>query len=120
MNQTEDCSPEDSLLDYSEKLLWGSMVSAQFMSCQNNRDTLIQGFKKKKKPQQISMYTASQYGLGTWEGSLIIQEVPALASQREAFNLFFPQIYFLIEEITCRTKIDITFKSVDERKHHLP
>ena len=65
------------------------------------------------------MYMASQYGLGTWEGSLIIQGVPALASQREAFNLFFPQIYFLIEEITCRTKIDITFKSVDERKHHL-
>ena len=99
------------------------MVSAQFMSCQNNRDTFIQGFKKKKKTkktQQISMYTARQYGLGTWEGSLIIQEVPALASQREAVNLFFPQIYFLSEEITCRTKIDITFKSVDERKHHLP
>ena len=34
------------------------------------------------------MYTASQYGLGTWEGSLIIEGEPALASQEERHLIF--------------------------------
>ena len=34
------------------------------------------------------MYTMNQYGLGTWEGSLIIKEVPALASQKERHLIF--------------------------------
>ena len=40
------------------------------------RDTFLQGLKK-----QISTYRASQYGLGIWEGSLIIEGVPPLVSQ---------------------------------------
>ena len=34
------------------------------------------------------MYTANQYGLGTWEGTFIIEGVPALASQ-EGRHLIF-------------------------------
>lgn len=34
--------------------------------------------KKKQKTEQTSMYTASQRTFGTWEGSLVIQDVPAL------------------------------------------
>ena len=34
------------------------------------------------------MYTVSPYGLGTWEGSLIIKGVPALASQEEGHVIF--------------------------------
>ena len=36
------------------------------------------------------MYTVSQYGFGIWEGSLIFEGGPALASQdRDAFSLYF-------------------------------
>ena len=58
------------------------------------RDTFLQ-LKKKK---QISTYTASWYGLDTWEGSLIIKGVTTyLASQEEGhlifiFNTNFPYL----------------------------
>ena len=40
------------------------------------------------------MYTVSQHGLGTWEGSLIIKEVPALASQEEGHSLLLVNVPF--------------------------
>ena len=48
------------------------------------RNTFLEGFKKK----QASTYTASHYGLGTWEGNLIMEGVPALAFQ-EGRHLIF-------------------------------
>ena len=38
----------------------------------------------------------SQYGLGTWEGSLIIEGVPALASQEERHLVFILSGYSLL------------------------
>ena len=99
MSQTEDYSPGDSLSDNSEELLQRSMVFSTVLylfrtkNIKQVSDRFLQGFKKKKEKQQISMYIASQHGLGPWEGTLIIEGVPALAS-REAFNLCF--IYFFI------------------------
>ena len=49
------------------------------------RATFLQGFKKK---EQSSKYTASQCGLGTWEGSLIIEGGPTLVSQEERHLIF--------------------------------
>ena len=34
------------------------------------------------------MYTAGQYGLGPWEGSLIIEGGPVLVSQEEGHLIF--------------------------------
>ena len=57
------------------------------------RDTFLQGFKNKKKQKQKNrtdqyVHTASQYGLGTWKGSLIIEGVLALASQEKGHLTF--------------------------------
>ena len=49
------------------------------------RVAFLQGFKKKK--EQTSMYTATQYDLGTWEG-ILIKGVPALASQEEGRSIY--------------------------------
>ena len=48
------------------------------------RDTFLEGFKKK----QVSTYTGSLYGLGTWEGNLIMEGVPALAFQERRHLIF--------------------------------
>ena len=42
------------------------------------------------------MYTASLYVLGTWERSLIIEGVPALASQEERHLVFILSRYSLL------------------------
>ena len=44
-------------------------------------------FQEKEK-KKTSTYTANQYGLGTWEESLIISRTPALVSQEERHLLF--------------------------------
>ena len=90
MSQTEDCGLEDSLSNNSEELLWRSLVFSSFMSCQNKEYQASQQytpsrFKKKKK---ISTYIASQYGLDTWEGSLIVKRVPAFVSQERTRLIF--------------------------------
>ena len=47
-----------------------------------DRGHIFQGFKKKKK---ISMYTQSHYGLGTWERSLVFEELLVWAHRKEGF-----------------------------------
>ena len=60
-----------------------SFISCQNKECQTSPGYIPSTFEK----NQISMYIASQYGLGTWEGSLT-EGVPALASQ-EGRHLMF-------------------------------
>ena len=43
---------------------------------------------KDMKAKQIIRYTESWYGLGTWEGSLIIKAGTALASQERKYFIF--------------------------------
>ena len=68
----------------TEQLLQRSMVFSTVLylvrtkNIKQVRDTFLQSFKKK----QISTYTVSLYGPGTWEGSLIIEGVLALVSQK--------------------------------------
>ena len=93
-------SPEAHFPDDSEKLLLRSKVFSTVLylvrtkNIKQVRVTFIQGFKKKK--EQPSMYTASQHGLGTWEGSLIIKGGPTLISQegRHLIFLFLTWTFF--------------------------
>lgn len=72
MSQTEDSSLEDSLSYDPEELFQRRMVFSTVLervrtkTIKQVKDTFLQGLKK-----QTGMSTASQYGLGTWEGSLI-------------------------------------------------
>lgn len=47
------------------------LTSYQNVECQTSQGYIPSGFEKKKKE---SMCTVSQYSLGSWEGSLIIEE----------------------------------------------
>ena len=84
----------------SEELLRRSMVFSSVLYLVRTKDikqvwgTFLQGFKK-----QMSQYTASQNGLGAWEGSLIIKGVPSSVSQEDRdlifmFNLDIVQCMF--------------------------
>ena len=64
---------------------------------------------------QTSTYTTSQYGLSIWKGSLIIEGVPALASQEgrhlvfilSGYSLFLVNVPFsLIIEADVQCKFD--------------
>ena len=89
MSQTEDYSLGTIFPDDSEKLLYRSMVSNTVLylvrtkNIKQVRDT-VQG----NTHTQINMYTTSQHGFGTWEGSLNIKGKPALASQEERHLIF--------------------------------
>ena len=89
VSQTEDYSPEDGLSDNSEELLQGSKVFSTVFcllrtkKIEQVRDIYLQGCKK----SQVSTYTVSHYDLGTWEGSLAVEE-QAPASQ-EGRHLIF-------------------------------
>ena len=50
--------------------------------------TFIQGLQKTPHKTQTNMCTVSQYGLGTWEGSLITKGVLVMAIPKKAFNLY--------------------------------
>ena len=82
MSQTEDCSPRDSLSDSCEELFQRTMAFrivlylVRAKNIKQVRDTFIKGFKNKQTKKQIRIYTVNHYGLGTWEGSLIIEGVP--------------------------------------------
>ena len=97
-------SPEAHFPDYSEKLLWRSRVFSPVLylirtkNIKQVRVTFLQGFKKKKK---TSAYIASQHGLDTWEGSLIIKGEPALASQEERHLIFIFNTDILYSQSMC-------------------
>ena len=55
----------------------------------------------KKKKEKISTYTVNQYGLGTWEESLIINRTPALVSQEERHLLFIFEMDILYSWSAC-------------------
>lgn len=89
MLQIEEYSPEESLSDDSEELPQRSMIlallcvlSKQTTSNKSGRDS------SKISKKQIGTHTASQYDLGTWEGSLITEAGPASVSQ-EVRHLIF-------------------------------
>lgn len=84
MSQIEDYGLEDSLSDYSEELLCRSIVFSIVCILTEQRTSNRSGiYSSKVLKGQISTYTVSQYGLGTWARSLIVRGVPG----REAFNL---------------------------------
>ena len=102
-----DYNPEDSLSDNSKELLQRNMVFSRVLflvttkTIKQVRYTFLQYLSKQTK---FSTCTVSQYGLGAWEGSLIVKGVPALASQEERdlifmFNLdslyFWSMFFFL-------------------------
>ena len=60
-----------------------------FVSCQNKEHQTSQGYisSRFQKKEQSSKCTASQCGLGTWEGSLI-EGGPALVSEEERHLIF--------------------------------
>ena len=91
MSQTEDYSPEASFPDYSGKLLQRSMVSSTVLGLARTKNiTQVKNIFPQDFKNQISTYPASQYGLGTWEGSLIIEKNISIgAPEREACNLCF-------------------------------
>lgn len=82
---------EAGLSAHSEGLLRRSMVFSTALhlvrtkNIKQGRDTFLQGVQKIDQ-----QYTASQYGLGTWGGSLIVEGGPALVSQEgRLFHLYF-------------------------------
>ena len=75
--------------------LWETVQEMQdfqhsFVSCQNKKHQTSQGYisSRFQKKEESSKYTASQCGLGTWEGSLITEGGPALVSQKERHLIF--------------------------------
>ena len=82
---------EGHLPDHSEKLLQRNRVSSPVLyfvrreNIKQVRITFLQDFKWKKL---TSTYRAGQYGLGTWEGSLITEGGPALVSPEERHLIF--------------------------------
>ena len=75
LSQTEDYSPEDNFSYNSEEPLWRSMVLAQFYILSEQRTSDKSGIHSfTVKGVKKSIYRVSQYGLGTWEESLIIEE----------------------------------------------
>ena len=51
---------------------------------------ISQGYIPSRFPKkEIITYTASQYGLGTWEGSLNLEGGPALASRKGGIQSLF-------------------------------
>ena len=82
LSQTENCRPEDSLSSSSEELLWRSTVFSTVLSLVRTKEANKSGIRScRVSKNQISTYTASRYGFGTWEGSLIIKGRHALAPQ---------------------------------------
>ena len=61
------------------------LTSHQNVERQTSQGYIPSGFGKKKKK---SMCTVSQYGLGSWEGSLITEGGPAMASQERRHLIF--------------------------------
>ena len=83
----------------TEDVLWRGVVSSTVFyvvrtkNIKQVRDIFLQGFKKTEqnrttKKKQISTYTVGQYDLGTWKGSLIMEGVPALVSQKGRHLIF--------------------------------
>ena len=66
------------------------------MSCQNKVHQASQQYTPSRfQKKQISTYTASQYGLDTWEGSLIVKRVPAFVSQEGRHLIFMFKVAIL-------------------------
>lgn len=88
LNQT---SPEVSFPDYSgkKKLLQKSKVSRTvfyLVRTKNVKQVGVTFFSSFKKKEQTSMYTMSQYGLGSWEGSPIREGRPELHPRMEGIR----------------------------------
>ena len=75
LRQIEDYSLESSCSDYSEKMIWRSLVFSMVLclirakSTRKIRNVFLQGFKTNKKHQHIHR---QPHDLGTWERNLII------------------------------------------------
>ena len=99
LSQTEQTNLEAHLPDDSEKLVQRSRVFSTVLylvrtkNIKRARVAFLQSLKKKKE-EQTSLCTMSQHGLGTWEGSLIIKEGPAGASQGGGHLIFIFNLDF--------------------------
>jgi len=70
--------------------LWQRLASLALMPPLVQEPPYAMGMTKKKKlKKKISTYTVSQFGLGTWEGHLIIQGLPAQTSQEAGMSSSF-------------------------------
>ena len=72
-----------------EKLLQKSKVSHTvfyLVRTKNVKQVGVTFFSSFKKKEQTSMYTMSQYGLGSWEGSLIREGRPELHPRMEGIR----------------------------------
>ena len=99
MSQIEDDSLEGNLSQIALRNCSGATwFSAQFYILSEQGTSNKSGILCSKcvKNKQTSIYTASLYVLGTWEGSLIIEGVPALASQEERHLVFILSGYSLL------------------------
>ena len=120
---------EGHLPDHSEKLLQRNRVSSPVLyfvrreNIKQVRITFLQDFKWKKL---TSTYRAGQYGLGTWEESLITEGGAALVSpeERHLIFIFNMDIFLLLVNVpfslVIKAKIQYMFARPQTGRHRWP